>query len=54
MVNITLWPLYPRERTPVHVEEEAGWASEAIWTFGEEKRVLHLPGFEPPMVQSVA
>jgi len=33
MANFTLWPLYPRERTPVPIELEDVWASELLWTF---------------------
>lgn len=30
--------LYPRERTPVALEKEAGWASEPVWTSGRRKK----------------
>jgi hypothetical protein len=32
VVNFTLQPLYPWERTPVRIEQETGWASNQLWT----------------------
>jgi len=32
-VKFTSCPPYLRERTPVPIEQEAGWASEPVWTF---------------------
>jgi hypothetical protein len=32
VVNATPWPLYPRERDPLSIEQEAGWAPELVWT----------------------
>jgi hypothetical protein len=34
VVRFKPWPLYPRERTPLTIEYEAGWAAEAVWGFG--------------------
>jgi hypothetical protein len=31
VVNTTPRPLYPRERTPVPVEQETGWAPNLVW-----------------------
>ena len=31
-VNATLRPLYPRERDPVPIVQEVGWASVPVWT----------------------
>ena len=31
VVNVTLRPLYPRERAPVPIVQEAGWAPEPVW-----------------------
>jgi len=39
--------LYPRERTPVPLEQEIRWASEQVWTSREKN-------FEPRTVQQVA
>jgi hypothetical protein len=30
VVNFTPWPLYPQERTPVSIEQEAEWAPESV------------------------
>jgi hypothetical protein len=38
---------YPRERTTVPLEQEAGWASEPVWTSGEKN-------FEPRTFQQIA
>jgi len=32
VVNTTLWPLYPRERDPIAVVEEAVWGTVPVWT----------------------
>jgi hypothetical protein len=32
MVNATPRPLYPRERDPVPIVQEAGWAPGRVWT----------------------
>ena len=32
MVNATPRPLYPRERDPVRIVQEAGWAPGPVWT----------------------
>jgi hypothetical protein len=45
--KFTSRPLYPQERTPVRIEEEAGWTPESVYTFGDEKTFFLLPGFEP-------
>jgi hypothetical protein len=31
VVNITLFPLYPRERIPVPMVKESEWALESVW-----------------------
>jgi len=46
IIKIRLRQFYLREGTPVHMEEEAAWATEPFWTFWR-KKVLHLPRFEP-------
>ena len=48
VVNATLRPLYLREKDPVPIAEEAGWAPGAVRT-GAENRAQ--PGFCPRTVQ---
>jgi len=45
VVDATLRPLYPRERDPVPIVQEAGWAPGSVWTDAE---------FDPRTVQPVA
>ena len=49
--NATPRPLYPREKKPVLVVYEAGWALRAVWTGAEN---LAPPGFDPQTVPPVA
>jgi hypothetical protein len=49
--NATYRPLYPRERDPATIVQEAGWAPELVWTDGEN---IAPPGFDPWTVQPVA
>jgi len=42
-----------RESTLVPIEWEDGWAMEHVWTFGKEKNVFPMPGFEPHTIQLV-
>ena len=35
VVNITPRPLYPREREPVPIVQEAAWAPEPVWASAE-------------------
>jgi len=35
VVNTTPWPLYPRERDPLPIIQEARWAPGVIWTGAE-------------------
>jgi hypothetical protein len=51
MVNSTPRPLYPRERDPLPIVQEAGWAPGPVWTAAKN---LSPPGFDPRTVQSVA
>jgi hypothetical protein len=39
VVNLTPWPFYPRVRTPVPIELEAGWAPENFWTVLEKRQI---------------
>ena len=34
-VQATSWPLYPQERYPVPIVQEAGWAPGPVWTGAE-------------------
>jgi hypothetical protein len=38
MINATALPLYPRERAPVPIVEEAGWALEPVGTCLQETK----------------
>ena len=51
VAKVTPRPLYPREKDPVPIVEEAGWAPGPVWTGVEN---LHPPGFDPRTVQPVA
>jgi hypothetical protein len=31
MINVTFRPLYPRDKIPVHIEGDAGWAPDGVW-----------------------
>jgi len=35
VVSATLRPVYPRERDPVPIVQEAGWAPGPVWTCAE-------------------
>jgi len=37
VVNLAPRPIYPCERTPVPIENKAGWDPEAVWTFCRRK-----------------
>ena len=50
MVNTTPRPLYPKERYPVPIIQEAAWAPGPVW-IGVEN--LAPPGFDPRTVQPV-
>jgi hypothetical protein len=51
MVNITSWPLYCRERTPVPIEENAKWAQSLYGRFGKQKNLLTQSGLASRIVQ---
>ena len=44
--NVTPQPLYPRERDPVPILQEAGWAPEPVWTGAEN---LAFTGIRSPV-----
>ena len=48
VVKATPRSLYPEERDPVVILQEAGWALEPIWT---DVEVSFPPGFDPRTVQ---
>jgi len=54
VVNFTSRSPYPREITTEPIEQEAGWVTESVWVFGEEKICFHLSEFEPQNVQRLA
>jgi len=53
VVSTTSWPLYPQERDPVPIVQEAGWALRLVWTGAEN---LFATGFRyldgPPHSES--
>jgi hypothetical protein len=45
--NFTLRPLYHRGWSPpLPTEYDAGWISESVWSFGDEKHLMSLPRIE--------
>jgi hypothetical protein len=42
--------LFP-EYNPVRIEQEAEWASQLVFTYGEKKNLLPLAGFETLSLQ---
>jgi hypothetical protein len=52
VVNATPRPFYTRERDPVPIVYEAGWASGHVWTGAETPPPPQ--GFDPRTVQPVA
>jgi hypothetical protein len=54
VVSITPRPCFtPGERTPVPIEQKAGWAPEPVWTQGLEERSSAPVGDRTPIVQPV-
>jgi hypothetical protein len=53
-VNFTPQPLNPQERSPLPIEQEAGWAPELVWMIWRVENILSLPGFKPQIIRSVA
>jgi hypothetical protein len=45
--------LYSRGRTPVPIGQEAGWASELVWTQRLEEKSIASVGDRTPVVQLV-
>jgi hypothetical protein len=43
--------LYPEKRTLVHIGQEAGWASELVWTQRLEENSFASAGDRTPVVQ---
>ena len=50
MINATPRPLYPRERDPVPIVQEAGWTPEPVCTRAE----YLASGFDPRSVQPLS
>jgi len=46
IVNLTPRPLYFQERTPVHIEEEAGWALQPLRASGNREKFLPTTGIQ--------
>ena len=44
VVSATPRPLYPRERAPVPIAQEAGWPPGSVWTGVEERNLFPLQG----------
>jgi hypothetical protein len=44
----------PAVLPPIAIEREAARVPEPVWTFGEEKNLLLLPGLEPRILQPIA
>jgi len=45
VVILTSRPLYPRERNPVSIKKDAGWAPEMLWTFLEKRKIVFMEAF---------
>jgi hypothetical protein len=43
--------LYPGERTPVPIEQEAGWAPELVWTKRLEEKSFAPAGDRTPIAR---
>jgi hypothetical protein len=53
-VSFTLRLRFTRDRTPVPIESEAGWAAGPVWTTWRVENLFCLKGFEPPDRLTVA
>jgi hypothetical protein len=54
VVSVTLRPHFtPRKGPPVPIAQEAGWASELVWTQRLEEKSFASAGDQAPVVQSV-
>ena len=47
-------PLSHPDKTPAPTEQVTVRAPDPVWTFGEEKRLFPLPGFEHRSLQPLA
>lgn len=54
LVNVSLRPLWPRERDPVHIVKEFGRASDLVWTGNENRNFVTHTDLELQTIQSVA
>lgn len=45
--NFTSWPLYPREGTPVPIENDARLAPESVWPFSRRQKTFSYPACTP-------
>jgi hypothetical protein len=48
VVNTTPRPLYPQERDPVPIEQEAGWAPEPVWMGAQYLAPTGIPSPDRP------
>ena len=48
MVNATSRSLYPRERDPATIVQEAGWAPGLVWTGGENLATTGIRSLDRP------
>ena len=48
MAKFALQALYPRERIPVYVEQEAGWVPYPVWMFWRRGKALSSSGIQTP------
>jgi hypothetical protein len=49
VINITSWPLYPREKSPTPMEQEVGWAPELVWMIWKREKSLVLAWIQTPV-----
>jgi len=54
IANFMPRPLYPRQRTPVPIKQEFGWAPEPVWAYWRTKNLFLLPAFEVRTFQPVS
>jgi hypothetical protein len=49
LVNAMPWTLYPRERDPVLIVEEAGWAPSPVWMGAEGQVPTGIQSLDHPV-----
>ena len=53
IVSATLRPPYPREREPVLIAQEAGWAPEPVWMGMENLAPTRIQSPDPPAIPTM-